>query len=86
MAVTGCTAWALRMLRSLASDRPKWRTFPGVDQVFHRPGDLLHGYGRIHAVLVEQVDVIGTSVLAAFFPLVGSCGPACDLVEGVLVG
>jgi hypothetical protein len=26
------------------------------NQVFHRPGDVLHGHIRVHAVLIEQVD------------------------------
>ncbi len=30
-----------------------------LDQLFHRPGDLLHGHVGVDAVLVEKVDPVG---------------------------
>jgi len=46
------------MVSAAASERPKWRTLAGRDQVLHRAGDVLDGDVRIDAVLVEQIDVV----------------------------
>ena len=36
-AVTGCTAWARRILATPASERPKWRTLPAAIRSFTAP-------------------------------------------------
>ena len=58
-AVTGCTAWARRIVAAAASDRPKWRTLPACDEFADRAGDVLDRHVRVDAVLVEQVDDVG---------------------------
>ena len=58
-AVTGCTAWARRMVRTPASDRPKWRTFPASTSSLTVPATSSIGTSRVDAVLVEQVDGVG---------------------------
>ena len=61
--MTGCTAWARRIVCAPASDRPKCLTLPCRDQLLHRAGDVLDRHVRIDAVLVEQVDAVGPQPL-----------------------
>ena len=56
IAVTGCTAWARRIVSAAASDMPKCLTLPAVDQVLDRAGDLLDRHVGVDPVLVVQVD------------------------------
>ena len=51
-AVTGCTAWARRIVRGAASDRPKWPTWPAFDQFAHGAGGVLDRDVGVDAVLV----------------------------------
>ena len=65
MAATGCTAWARRMVCAPASERPKCLYLPGLDQLLDGPGHVFDRHGRIHAVLVEQVDAVGPRAASA---------------------
>ena len=51
------------MFWALASESPKCFTLPSVDQVLDRARDLFHRHGRVDAVLIEQVDVVGPQAL-----------------------
>ena len=54
----GCTAWALRMVATPASDRPRQRTLPASTSSFIAPTVSSIGTVRVDAVLVVQVDMI----------------------------
>ena len=76
-AVTGWTACARRMICTPASERPKCLTLPCLDQLLHRPRDVLDGHVRVDAVLIEQVDGIDLEPLErGFRDLLDVLGPA----------
>jgi hypothetical protein len=50
-----------------ASDSPKCRTLPLLDQLFHRAGDVLDRDLGIDAVLVEKIDHVRTKTLQRRF-------------------
>ena len=59
-AVTGCTAWARRIVRGAASDMPKWPTLPASISSRTAPAVSSIGTSGVDVVLVEQVDVVDT--------------------------
>ena len=62
-AVIGCTAWARRMVATHASDSPMWRTLPSATSSASGADRVLDRRGRVDAVLVVQVDVVGAEPL-----------------------
>ena len=62
-AVIGCTAWALRMVAALASDRPEVADLAGLDELGHRADGLLDRDVLVDAVLVVEVDVVDAEAL-----------------------
>src|SRR6187200_1908916 len=62
-AVTGCTAWARRMVPAAASDMPKCFTLPALMSSLTAPGDVLDGDGRVDPMLVVQIDSLDTEPL-----------------------
>src|SRR3954467_6817513 len=59
-ALTGCTACARRMVSGLASDRPMCRILPSATSSAKHLHGVLDGRARVDAVLVVEVDVVGT--------------------------
>ncbi len=62
-AVTGCTAWARRMVFAPASDIPKCLTLPCWIRSLTRSGHVFDGHLGIDAVLIEQIDGIDAEAL-----------------------
>ena len=78
-AVTGWTACARRMTCTPASERPKCLTLPCLDQLLHRPRDVLDGHVRVDAVLIEQVDGVDVEPLERRLrDLLDVLGPAVE--------
>ena len=75
----GCTACARRMVFSPASESPRKRTLPSRTSVGHRADHVLDRHRGVHAVLVEQVDVVGREPpQRALHHLADVLGPAVD--------
>src|SRR3989442_8935737 len=62
-AANGCTPCARRIVCALASERPKYRTFPLQDQLLDGARDVLDGDVRVDPVLVEDVDGLDAEAL-----------------------
>ena len=63
MAVTGCTAWARRIVRDARLRQTEMQHLALFDEVLDRAGDVFHRHLRVNAVLVEQIDMVGAQAL-----------------------
>ena len=67
MAATGCTAWARRMVCVARLREAEVLHLAGLDELLDGPGHVFDRHGRIHAVLIEQVDAVGPQPLQRRF-------------------
>ena len=58
-AVTGCTAWARRIVADAGLGHPEVVDLAGLDELLDGAGDVLDRDVGVDAVLVEQVDGVG---------------------------
>ena len=80
-AETGWAAWARRMSAEPASERPKI-VASLLNQITDRAGRLLDRHGRIDAVLIEQVNIIGAKPVQEAFHPSRICSDGCLIAAG----
>ena len=78
-AVTGCTAWARRMVLAAASERPKCLTLPSAMRSLTAPATSSIGHVRVDPMLVVEIDGVDPQARQrAFDDLLDVRGPALE--------